>query len=357
MEFQKINYETLARYLSGECSEEESNFVKRMMNEDPELATLVTQFEKIRATRRASLTQTSAENAWIRLDKRIESAELLKRNTPDKQVSHIHTLHRIKLNHKRLLWLLRAAAVLFVAGLTSLFIYMYMDADQNGEKELQEVVTKNGQRSKVHMIDGSRILVNSKSMITYRPFTPDDDSRTVHMSGEAIFEVASDNRTFYVHTDEVVIQALGTEFAVRSYQGEDTRVSVMDGSAAVKYLDQPDESNVYLKKGDMVTMPRDNKTAPMVSRNVDLDLFVGWRDYRFTFNNATLQEVARELERVYGVEIEFLDPEMRNRRISTRFEGESIQKVLRIIQIALDIEYKSDGDKVHFYDKNPDEKR
>ena len=348
MESSKINYEILARYVSGECSEVESDLVKRAMEKDSEFASLVKQFEVIKATRRAFLKQSLAEKAWGKLNQRIESAEFLKRKTPEYQVPNMH--FRSKFRKNRILWVFRAAAVLFVAGLTTLFTLMYVDANQKETSDLQEVETTKGQRSNIHLNDGSRILMNSNSLVSYLPFTLDSDSRAIHMTGEAFFDVTRDERSFIVHVDGIVVQVHGTEFAVRSYQDEDIQVTVVNGIVSVKYEEHLDDRRVFLERGDMITIPRDNKSNPVVYRNVDLDKYVGWKDYRFTFDNVTLKEVARKLERVYGVEIVIQDPELQNRRISTRFEGESIQKVLSIIQIALNIEYTTDGARVHIYE-------
>jgi len=354
------NYELLARYLSGECSEEEIRYVREMMKKDNEIAELAQRLTVFRDTRKSVIQRILAKQSWSKLEKKIEMVESAGEPSFTGKSSH-HLSNRRLLNRSILrqgnsLWLIKAAAVFLVAGLTALFTFMYIDANRDESLvDRQEIVTNKGQRSNIHLNDGSRILVNSSSRISYLPFSISDESRVIELSGEAYFDVAGEVRPFMVYVDDVIVKVLGTSFAIRSYEEENSiQVAVSSGKVSVGYLEKREGDEFFLEEGDMITISRDHSLSPVVERNMDMDRVLGWIDYRFEFDNVTLGHVAGELERIYGVAIELQDPEMHQRRITTRFEGESLHKVLGVITIALNLQYEINGDKVMLFERSDD---
>ena len=82
---------------------------------------------------------------------------------------------------------------------------------ENAAPEIFEIVAERGQKSSVTLPDGSRVMINSASTISY---TSDYNvkERNVFLSGEAYFDVASNaDIPFVVHADKVSDTALGTE--------------------------------------------------------------------------------------------------------------------------------------------------
>ena len=71
--------------------------------------------------------------------------------------------------------------------------------------------------AKVILSDGSVVTINAGSRLEYPPEFG-KKSRNVYLTGEAYFEVAhAKGKSFIVHTKELEIEALGTEFNVRAY--------------------------------------------------------------------------------------------------------------------------------------------
>jgi ferric-dicitrate binding protein FerR (iron transport regulator) len=63
-----------------------------------------------------------------------------------------------------------------------------------------------------------------------------------------------------------------------------------------------------------------------------------------------LREVATELERRYGVEIIFADPQLKELSLTALLKSRSIQNVLDVIQMSLNIEYTLDKNQVVFFE-------
>ena len=352
MNIEKNEYERLARYLSGESSEQEIKKIESRINKDPMFVIFIEKLKKIWDLKSVAPNPYDVEAAWNQLSKEIDYAESHLTDASEKKPSKARKLAKQK--EPRIKWLIQVAAVFMVIGLTTLFMVLYMgESTEEEQSTMREVVTENGQRSNIHLQDGSRITLNSGSRITYaREFG--EDSRIAHVEGEAYFDIAHDSRPFYVYADGAVIQILGTEFNVRSYNEEDIKIAVAQGLVVVKYAGAPDEYAVNLEKGDMAKLPRNGQNEPIVNRSIDLKQHIGWLDYRFSFSDTPLEVMAKQLERSYGVEIEFLDSELSKLRISASFEGESIHEVLQVIQLVLGLEYEMSGRKILFSKLDPE---
>ena len=80
--------------------------------------------------------------------------------------------------------------------------------------------TEVGQQAKAVLPDGSIVLLNACSKLTYS-LGEWLNARSVQLDGEAIFDVKHrDNEPFYVRTRHYNIRVLGTNFNVLSYPKE-----------------------------------------------------------------------------------------------------------------------------------------
>ena len=92
-----------------------------------------------------------------------------------------------------------------------------MYTDQVGEgDEFNELVLPRGGEYRLVLSDGTSVRLNSGSILRY-PVSFSGKERTVELSGEAFFEVATDSlRPFSVKTDGLVVKAYGTSFNINT---------------------------------------------------------------------------------------------------------------------------------------------
>jgi transmembrane sensor len=236
-----------------------------------------------------------------------------------------------------------------IIGLTSLFAVFYFgDFNQEEQFVTKEVITQKGQRVQVQLTDGSRIHLNAASKITY-PEQFESDNRTIHLTGEAYFDINRDERPFIVYTDEVVVEILGTEFNVQAYEGEDVEVVVADGQVEVKLASNTNGESAILQRGEMARVDRSAESGFILMQGVDLQRHLGWMEYRLIFDDTPMNRVFRQLERWYGVDINYTDPAIAEMTLSANFEDEPLQAVLQVIKLALNLEYEIRGNNVTFY--------
>ena len=161
--------------------------------------------------------------------------------------------------------------------------------------------------------DGTRVWLNSKSSLRY-PTAFTGELRQVEITGEAYFEVAQmsapaskgqESRVpFQVKANDVAIEVLGTHFNINSYAEEGMiRTTLLEGSVRVSKGGQ----SVLLRPGQQAQVvpsneSRTSQTSIKVDRP-DVDEVMAWKHGRFSFQNADLETIMRQMARWYNVEV------------------------------------------------------
>lgn len=147
--------------------------------------------------------------------------------------------------------------------------------------------------------DGSKVVLNSGSAITY-PLRFDDSIRLVKLIGEAYFEVAKDKKhPFKVENAGQILTVLGTHFNIKSYPNEVTETTLLEGKVALS--SNLTNAKAILKPGQQSKFDNDR----FETKNVNAEEAIAWSKNLFVFNHMTLSQIFKELERYYNVEISY----------------------------------------------------
>ena len=127
-------------------------------------------------------------------------------------------------------FLFNRTAMAFVA-IAFIFVSSWLIFFNGNKKEnkavataASSIVTKNGNRTKITLPDGTQVWLNAGSKLDYNNLLYNKDLREVTLSGEAYFDVVKNaDKPFLVHTHNFKIKVLGTAFDVKSYP-EDKRI-------------------------------------------------------------------------------------------------------------------------------------
>jgi ferric-dicitrate binding protein FerR (iron transport regulator) len=149
--------------------------------------------------------------------------------------------------------------------------------------------------TKVQLLpDGSEVTLNAASEISFRRIAW-TGARTVSLSGEAFFNVKKGS-TFSVETEQGTVTVLGTEFNVNA-RPSGFEVLCFTGKVSVT----SGEKNIVLTKGMQTTRgPIGLADATSFESNRPT-----WRTGDFYFDEKPLSMVIEELERQFGLDIEF----------------------------------------------------
>lgn len=164
-----------------------------------------------------------------------------------------------------------------------------------------KATTDVGRQYQITLPDHSKVWLNASSELTY-PVAFDRQKRSVSLKGEAYFEVQhlNNNASFEVNIGNKSIHVLGTHFNIHAYKNEPNVVAtLLKGSIAMQSDHQTQKIN-----------PNQEAKCPFTSnhiqvKNVDAATSILWMQQQFNFDNLTLDEIMKNLERWYGIQVIF----------------------------------------------------
>ena len=172
----------------------------------------------------------------------------------------------------------------------------------NGSEMLYNTMsTPRGRQFRLVLPDGTAVWLNNTSSIRY-PVVFAGRERHVEVTGEAYFEVAKRAgmpfRVTVNHKAEV--EVLGTNFNVKAYDNESgVETTLLEGAVRVSI---PEGKSLTLQPGQQARVAAAGAKLQLVN-DPDLVKVMAWKNGLFDFNNATLEEVMRQLERWYDIEV------------------------------------------------------
>ena len=237
------------------------------------------------------------------------------------------------------------AAILLLPLLlyTSWISYQYFSASD----EYFTLVTHKGEQTNVILPDGSSAWLNVDTRVTYNTSYGKKD-RELTVSGEAFFKVKKNAaKPFIVHVGNMEVKALGTAFNVKGYADDImVQTSLFEGKVDVKvshsegHLEQqiltPGQSWIFNRKTDTADKKKFNQET------------VGaWKDKQLIFENTPFNEVIRNTERWFNVYIVYPGNQFKDDYLTLRLKkGESLERLLEIIDETIGINYKIENDKI-----------
>lgn len=198
---------------------------------------------------------------------------------------------------------------------------------------LNSIETPRGGQYEVILPDGSKVLLNAASSLTYPVSFVAFKERRVELKGEAYFEVAKDKEhPFIVKTENQEIKVLGTHFNINSYSDEPmAKTTLIEGSVLVKASD----TEQILKPGYQAI----NGMGGLRVVEANVDEVLAWKNGYFMFDNEGIESVMRKISRWYNVDVVFKGNVPKDKFGGTVSRFENVSQVLRKLTYT---------DKVHF---------
>jgi transmembrane sensor len=195
-----------------------------------------------------------------------------------------------------------------------------------------------GSKSNVTLADGSLVLLNSGSTLTY-PADYGKGKREVHLSGEGFFRVESDTgNPFIVNSKDFTVKVTGTEFNVCTYDDNlYSSATLAEGKIDLTFARSGQEFE--LKQGERLKYDRQKNRYSLHS--VDVEPEVAWKDGEFIFRNIPFPDLVRRLERWYDVKLTYPADELQDFTYTGRFKNqETIWQVLDALKLTTPIDYR-----------------
>jgi ferric-dicitrate binding protein FerR (iron transport regulator) len=211
------------------------------------------------------------------------------------------------------------------------------------------VEVDSGQKATLTLPDGTRVWMNSMSRLSYDG-SYNHRRRDVTLEGEAYFEVARDaERRFTVHTGEVSVEALGTSFNVKSY-GDDADVTTSLREGRVRVSARGEAMELTSLQRSVYNKLDGTMRHSSVTDDGAIDF---WRSGTLVFDSTPLSEIARTIERMYGVSVEFRSEALRTICFSGTISNNSIQNIFYIMSLTYPISCTIEGSTVTIDERRP----
>jgi len=289
---QQFDY-LMSNHLSGNISEDEERALIDFLNLDPQYKILYAEMAKTRAISFIPVLENEKESNYNNFNKALPDNLLLSvKLTPFRNFLRI------------------AAAVIFMLS-TSISSYYFFTNSRNGNLTTCEAFVPLGSQAKVILPDGSVVWLNSGSTLKYNNLFGKKD-RTIQLTGEGYFEVTKDKtKPFLVHTNDISVKVLGTVFNVRSYLDDPTvEVNLLEGR--VNITTQSKESANTLNLAPNEKMIYNKKNGTMLSYRADAAKSAQWTIGKLCFVDASLEQIAKDLERKFDIKIKLSTKNINN---------------------------------------------
>lgn len=266
------------------------------------------------------------ENAWEISAETNVSKEMINASWKNFQKS--------KLKNKRQDYkaLLAYAAMIAILFSTAFYINQYRAVETISSVSVKE--------KQVLLPDGSHVYLKKNAKITYpKNF---NNNREVSLSGEAYFDVESDNgKEFKVKTGKTTTTVLGTSFKVHEDKdGATTRISLYSGKILVSVEDESKQWK--LSAGERLTYQ--NKQAFLDTFNPELS-FEGGNDV-IDLDEIKLKELLPFLEDRFQVKFENKSANAEERITFRMHQSDSLSNILNILTLITTNSYEIDKEAI-----------
>ncbi len=336
-------HQLLVNYLLGICTPKELDYVEQWLAQTPDNVQALEQvLEKLN---KADHPQLNKESVKERLFRQVESdliaAHFFSKTTPPKVKDSQDTSAA---GSEKTALIVKSIALVVVVSIAFIFTLQLSkpsnSADTPQITELHERQLAYGQTSTFRFNDGSVITLNGGSTLRYpEQFNP--EKREVYLEGEAFFDIASDkSRPFIVHVGNTTTRVLGTSFNIKAYRNDEKlQVTVVEGKVGVSSNNEADvsEQPIILEENQWATYHQSGEFFEQGEGNVWEQ--IAWKDQVLIFNDKPFSEVAKMLERWYGVDIILQGDQLQDAKLQGEHKNMSLERVLQSIQFILGIEY------------------
>lgn len=349
--------ELMSKYLSGNIAPAERKVLLSWAESDPEHRAFfdeMIQLWSLSGEYEPEPFETDTEQAWLKLEPQLRIDELIEETPSAATEMEPETIAApvakpktkiVPLRNRQKIWSIAAAvAVLLVFG-TVIFTQVFQPVNYT------EVATLDGEKTEVLLPDGTKVILNQNSNLSY---STKFEKRDVQLEGEAFFDVASmPDRPFTISSGEVLTTVVGTAFNIRAYPGEEeVEVAVEEGIVEVSTkLEKSKKSPVKtpvqrLTPGEMVVYSTTEKVLSD-AKEQKLNATV-WKSPYLEFKETPMVEVAEILERYFNIKIDLSASNYTNCPVNLNkiFQPE-LAEMLGTLEVALDYQIKEQGDNTY----------
>lgn len=261
-----------------------------------------------------------------------------------------------RIRHKRIrletMRYAKYAAIFLLPLLSVMTTYLLVErTNYRSENKSFSVHAAPGKSSDVLLPDGTKVMLNSQSTLTYNNDDP-LHKRKVSLSGEANFKVTKNpHKPFVVSTQYFDVEVLGTTFNVKTYESEDVHeVALLEGKVKLTTRNASHINTVYLAPNQKAIYNK--ATGELTVESTDNSSETAWTKGVLMFRGESLHKINKELERKYDVHISMNCPNIEYDSFTGSFDNKPLSEVLDNLKIHYGFNYTIKQKQVLIYPAN-----
>jgi len=304
----------IARYLNGDCSEEEKTEILEWTN-----------------------SNKNNEKEYLQIKDLWDTIKIKESKSHEKLIFFYKTQFE-KSKRARIILINRFAAIaaVFIFALVSYVFFPKVSVIKPQQLSVYSVPM--GSHSKLVLFDGTEVNLNSGSSLTYSN-EYNSGTRRVTLTGEGFFKVKSDKKhPFIVKTVDFEVEATGTQFNICAYENDSfSKATLAEGKIALRTF----KSNQTFKiiPGERFKLNRSENTYNQSI--VDVESELAWKNGEFIFKSIPFPELVKRLERWYDVKLFWSGKRLESYSYTGRFKNqETIWQVLDALKLTSPISYQ-----------------
>lgn len=216
------------------------------------------------------------------------------------------------------------------------------------EKEIipvHTVVVPRGKTFELVLSDGTFVLLNPQSELTYPVKFDSTSTREVTLRGEGYFEVTKSSNRFVVNTDNMKLQVYGTTFNVISRDNLPDEAVLVEGVVSITPKNSSDGKETVLHPGDKSFV---DKLGQLTVTQTDLAEYTAKRNGYILFNGKTIKQVISSLELYYDVQFIVKNDAILKKKeyVFSIKQHASLREALDMIEFVSDVKFLIEGKEV-----------
>jgi transmembrane sensor len=243
-----------------------------------------------------------SKKAWEKGDSYISETTLQKdKSKLESEYNHYLSAKVRKMTRHSFIYKIAAILAFPVALAIGWYLFGEFQKPVQLAEQLYEISSPKGHVSRVKLPDGTEVWINTNSTIIYDASSFNTNNREIQLKGEAYFEVTSSlEKPFTVLTPHANVKVTGTSFNVNAYPASMLFETVLAEGKIELQLKSGSTESIHVEPNQRVVFNSINKKLDV--QQVEAEMFTAWRNGEIIFKDATLNDLIKELERIYDIE-------------------------------------------------------
>lgn len=243
---------------------------------------------------------------------------------------------------RKILWS-GAAAVLALLMVSTIMLW-----HRTNVLSSQDVVIStrgDGERANVTLPDGSIVILNSNSSLSYKPEDFTGEHRSVIFEGEGFFNIAKKEKShFLVRTSLVDVNVKGTSFNLLSRDKEGLASLYLE-TGNVELLATRSGAKIDMKPGDFVQLDSEG-TGFLYDTKENGVASSAWRRGEYIFINRPLKDVIKSLECNSDTTLSLEDADLETIYFTGTLPAGDLLEALKILELSCGLRINQTENKI-----------